>query len=116
MTNTRGLDAKKSSWAPAFVVGIYPRLCEIARSHGYALALHGTLQRDFDIIAIPWIDDVSDPTPLVKALCEEFDLEPNHEITEPDRRPHGRLSYSIPLWWGAYIDLSVLTRKVDHGI
>lgn len=104
-----GLDEKKPTYAPAYMVGIYPALATKAREHGYALALHGSIQRDLDVIAIPWIETVSTPEQLVIALCEEFDAEPNHPLTEPTIHPHGRISYSIPLWWGAYIDLSIIT-------
>lgn len=42
------------------------------------------------------------------ALCEEFDVHPNHSVDVPGIKPHGRLAWTIPLWWGAYIDLSVM--------
>lgn len=105
------LDEKKPSWAPAYMVGIYPRLAEEARRHGYALALHGSLQRDLDVIAIPWVENVSAPIDLVRSLGKIFNIEPNHPIDKPAQRPHGRLSWSLPLWWGAYIDLSVMVAS-----
>ena len=43
------LSEKEPSWAPAYVVGIYPRLAKRAKELGYALALHGSLQTDLDI-------------------------------------------------------------------
>lgn len=103
-----GLDEKKATYAPAYVVGIYPALALKARELGYALALHGSLQRDLDLIAIPWTEDAASPTDLVIALCVEFDVSPNHSIDAPNKMPHGRIGWSIPLWWGAYIDLSVM--------
>lgn len=104
------LDEKSPTWAPAYMVGIYPRLAEEARRLGYALALHGSLQRDLDVIAVPWRDDAAPAVDLVHALSEIFDIEPNHPIDEPQQKPHGRLGWSIPLWWGAYVDLSVMPR------
>jgi len=103
-----GLDEKKATYAPAYVVGVYPALVLRAREFGYALALHGSLQRDFDLVAIPWTENATPPIDLVTALCEEFDVSPNHPIEMPTNKPHGRLAWSIPLWWGAYIDLSVI--------
>ena len=105
-----GLDQKKPTYAPAYMVGIYPKLAEISRSHGYALALHGSLQRDLDLIAIPWTNEACDPITLITALCDEFDLAPNHDILKADVKPHGRLARSVPLWWGAYLDISVMPR------
>ena len=30
-------------------------LCDVAREMGYALALHGSMNRDMDLIAVPWV-------------------------------------------------------------
>lgn len=115
--SVKGLDEKKPTFAPAYLVGIYPALVAIARSHGYALTLHGSLQRDLDIVAVPWTDAAVDAHTLVLALCQEFDLAPNHDLCEPNLFPHGRLGWSIPLWWGAYLDLSVMPRtQVTGGV
>lgn len=46
-----------------------PKMREMARLHGYALGVHGSQKRDFDLIAIPWVDDASDPAPLIKDLA-----------------------------------------------
>ena len=103
------LKQKKATYAPAYVVGIYPELAERARSLGYALALHGSVQRDLDLVAIPWVEYAASPDYLVQSLCSAFDLET--KPTEGELRPHGRITWSIPLWWGAYIDLSVIPPK-----
>lgn len=105
-----GLDEKKPTYAPAYMVGIYPGLAARARELGYALALHGSLQRDLDLIAVPWTDAAAEPDVLLRALCAEFDVEPNHPWDRPEVKPHGRLGWSIPLWWGAYLDLAVMPR------
>ncbi len=67
------LDEKKTAWALAYMVGIYPQLVEEARRHGYALAPHGSLQRDLDLIAVPWSEEAAAPSkppcsqPLMKS-------------------------------------------------
>lgn len=104
-----GLNEKKPTYAPAYIVGVYPALAERARTLGYALALHGSIQRDLDLVAVPWVDGAADPVQLLAALCEEFDLTVP-PVGDPEIKPHGRLAWSIPLWWGAYIDLSVVPR------
>lgn len=109
-----GLDSKKATYAPAYLVGIYPILATRAKSLGYALALHGSLQRDLDIIAVPWTDEATDPLHLVAELCAEFDVAPNHPLDKPEMRPHGRLGWSVPLWWGAYLDISVMPRVTQN--
>jgi hypothetical protein len=109
-----GLDEKKATYAPAYMVGIYPALADRARTLGYALALHGSLKRDLDIIAIPWTEAAVDPNTLLLALCEEFDVATNNPLGLPEAKPHGRLCWTIPLWWGAYLDFSVMPPIKDN--
>jgi hypothetical protein len=106
------LDEKKPCFAPAYLAGIYPALKEKAYECGYALAIHGSCVRDLDVIAVPWVDSAKTPVELVTNLCEVFHVSPNHPLKEPAIKPHGRLAWSIPLWWGAYIDLSVMPLVV----
>ena len=92
---------------PAGYVGILSILVDAARPHGYALGLHGSLARDMDLIAVPWVEDASPPGVLANALAERIAWV--HEgIDGPVLRPHGRLSWSICVGFGAYIDLSVM--------
>ena len=55
------------SYAPVYAA-LYPELAEIAQQHGYALSIHGSLQRDFDLVAIPWVWNAKEPEILVDAL------------------------------------------------
>jgi hypothetical protein len=99
----------------------------VAARHGYALAVHGTLARDIDLIAVPWsLGDVSDASTLVEAIrAEAQDVSGvtafwlNDETADPrdytkrnpEPKPHGRLGWSIHLaGTGTYIDLSVMPR------
>lgn len=45
-----------------------PELRLAARGCGYALAIHGSLARDIDIIAIPWEQQADDPELLFERL------------------------------------------------
>ena len=40
-----------------------------ARGCGYALAVHGSLARDIDLIAVPWTTTADTPELLVQRLC-----------------------------------------------
>lgn len=44
---------KPPTRAPFFAC-IYHGLCDVARARGYALAIHGTVTSDLDLIAVPW--------------------------------------------------------------
>jgi hypothetical protein len=96
---------------PTFVLSFLPSLLEAATAHGYALAVHGSLSRDFDFIAVPWAESASDPHELVSALANACGGIPSPK--RPTRKPHGRLAWSILLGWGPYLDVSVMPR--DHG-
>ncbi len=89
-----------------------PRITAKAREYGYAIAVHGSLQHDFDLVAVPWSEVASDADTLLKAICEVtggFML--SHE--KATQKPHGRLAWIIHLGAGLYIDLSVMPRKQD---
>ena len=91
----------------------------VARQHGYALTLHGSMQRDLDLVAVPWVEEASDAATLVEAvrvwcgghIVNDPNADPNdYTRRNPQQNPHGRLGWSIHLGGGPYIDLSVMPR------
>ncbi len=60
---------KDANFGPLYAACLYPEMAEIARKHGYALAVHGSLARDFDLIAIPWTENPSTSQQVVSAIC-----------------------------------------------
>lgn len=77
----------------------YVGLERIAWRYGYALALHGSMGRDLDIIAIPWTEDADEPEKLVRAFVGFIIRNSKVEMKPPIpmKKPHGRLSYVIPI-------------------
>ena len=109
---------KPATFSPAYVA-VYPMLSELARKHGYALAIHGTVTRDFDLIACPWTDEAVDPIALYEAVVEwlqalEYVAE-DSALREPEQKPHGRLAWCIPTGNGSVVDLSVMPRTAKEG-
>jgi len=125
---------KAPTRAPIFAC-LYPGLCDIARRHGYALAIHGTVVSDLDLVAIPWTTEAIEPVELKEALldhigaCGYRDLLRNggnglseehidqivtrERCTGPDDaevKPHGRLAWNLYLEAGVKVDLSVMPR------
>lgn len=106
---------QKPHKGPAYI-GMYPVLAELAHAHGYALAVHGSLQSDFDLIAVPWIACCSEAETLVRELIERIDFARDKmiparglfEAPYTEAKPHGRRSWCIPLECGASIDISVI--------
>jgi hypothetical protein len=106
-----------------FYAALYPKLREVARQHGYALALHGSLCKDLDVIAVPWVEDAADEATLVEAVAQTIGgmmvVGGRHApdgkgfVPAPPRtmKPHGRAAWTIFLGGtGGYIDLSVMPR------
>jgi len=87
----------------------YIMLEKVAHRHGYALALHGSMMRDLDLIAIPWTDDANTEAELLVAFAKVLKLKGwSDTATE---KPHGRRAFVFYLSGDAYIDLSVMPRK-----
>lgn len=96
---------------------LLPQLRQVAREHGYALGIHGSMATDFDLIACPWTDEVSSAEVLAEAMREAVGgaFKQPEWVTDrnPSTRPHGRLAWSIhldPSLTYPYIDLSVMPR------
>ncbi|MFA5396861.1 MAG: hypothetical protein WC346_12710 [Methanogenium sp.] len=101
---------------------IYPMLLQIAKDHGYTLCIHGSLHRDMDLVAVPWIEEASDETKLILSMKEAIGAVFHSESTDHllldikyTAKPHGRKSYSLHLsnegMYKGYIDISVMPRK-----
>lgn len=87
---------KAANFAPWYAA-LYPHLAEIARKHGYALAVHGSMARDFDVVAIPWREHVSTPREVLNDVLSQFAVD---EIGEPTLKEHGRVAYTLSIGFG----------------
>ena len=101
---------------------LYSAMREKAQQLGYALTLHGSLNRDGDMLAVPWTDEAVSAQDLANAMLqvsgghlrEVFSTKGEHiGILDPRKKPHGRLSWSIHLEDTLYIDLGVMPLKPD---
>ncbi len=103
---------KAANFGPVYAC-IYPGLAEVTREHGYALAAHGSMARDFDLVCIPWAEQVSPPDDVVKAITTAFAI---HQIGEPGQKNHGRVAYTITLGFGeCSLDLSFMPAVLQTG-
>jgi hypothetical protein len=106
-------------WMPIMYATFYGILKEIAEKHGYAVAVHGSLTRDMDLVLIPWIEH---PGPVIKVLKEWHDTIDDCPCSEDGvpyssigNKPHGRIAYTIPTGGGGYIDVSVMPTKESEA-
>lgn len=89
---------------------------------GYALAVHGSLKTDIDLIAVPWRDSAVDAAFLaeeMRTLAEQIvgTARTRPGDPNPTKKPCGRLAWSFYLvpdgMEGPYIDLSVMPVPVE---
>lgn len=94
-----------------------PGLQKAARECGYALAVHGSMSRDLDLIAVPWVEDAKPAAELAFQLAVSCNgLIVGNDFEEPYRR---LFHINMP-WRGTenrnYIELSVTPKckeKID---
>jgi len=90
---------------------ILPAVREAARFQGYAIAVHGSLKRDIDLIAIAWTEQARPADELVRVVQGAIGgiLGNCLRIAEPSLKPHGRIAYIlIHPGFADEIDLSVI--------
>ncbi len=105
---------------------LLPALRSKARELGYALGLHGSMVRDLDLIAAPWVDEAVEADVLAKALQDVLGgwvPREGHEVLQwaevaKKGKPHGRVAYTLRFGGDdlMHVDLSVMPRRDKaHG-
>lgn len=85
---------------PGLYAIFYEYLKEIAKTYGYNLVVHGSMNRDLDLIAIPWSDNPQPEQEMIKEF-QEYLL--GGKVTMPNGElyfttlPGGRHAYVIEL-------------------
>ena len=103
--------AKSKKARKKLYLTLLPHIVRVARKSGYAIGVHGSMTRDMDIIAVPWVDRAVPPKVLAyrihKTVCK-YHYTPEFLDADVTVKPRGRLSWALILGsGGAYIDLSV---------
>lgn len=103
------VDQLVPNYAPVYAAALYPELCKLFQKNGYALAVHGSLAKDLDLIAVPWVGTVTDPVDVVEQIKEQFTV---REGGTSEIRAHGRLVFTLCIGFGdCSIDLSFFPYK-----
>ena len=97
----------------SFYASIYDDLRKAAMDCGWALALHGSLANDMDIMAMPWTEEAKPVEEMIKALSTCFDGNPfQDEHVKPHYdKPHNRVVYTMAIWGDYYLDISVIQSQ-----
>ena len=107
---------------PVAFLAFLPGLVRLAKEFGYALAVHGSMARDYDLIAVAWTHAAKPAEELVEAIVKHtggfiiMDLKSDpfdYTRYSPEPKPHGRLAWTIHLGGGPFIDLSIIPPESD---
>lgn len=94
----------------AFYQSVLPKMQWAARQCGYALGVHGSMRRDMDLIAAPWVPDHCDHRTLLHALQSAACGIVSSHYAQPgyDAKPCGRRAYTFAIGMHAIVDVSIM--------
>lgn len=111
---------------PHFYAVCLEGLQQISKDLGYNLIIHGSMNRDMDLVAVPWVNLPSSHIDLLHAFCEYLGVEKHNDIKYYlySLLPGGRHSYVINLNRGGkyngyldaeyYIDISITPLVISQ--
>lgn len=112
---TEADDIVQGAYNRALLDLILPAMRRVAKDCGYALTVHGSLNRDIDLVAVPWVEHgVKDKDVLLKRLEGAVSGVTGrcHAHTKGwTVKPQGRFAKTLHAWCGestAQLDLSVM--------
>lgn len=97
-----------------YYLKLLPVIRKAAAECHYAIGIHGSMERDFDLIAVPWIEQATPAEALVEKIRESVGghiAGRNDGEPWPRQKAHGRQCWSIQIGGGAYLDLSIMPLK-----
>lgn len=101
-------DNPHPSWEDAALPD-FRKIWAIARANGYAVGLHGSMKRDCDLIAVPWVETANPVATLVDDLCKGLGA---RVVSEWEQKPLGRIAMTLRIdGYFKAIDLSVFAPK-----
>lgn len=109
-------DIVQGAYNRALLDLILPPARRAAKEAGYALAVHGSLDRDIDLIAVPWCEhNVWTADALVNAIegAVRGVTGRCNKMADWAEKPHGRRAKILLVWVGentASLDLSIMPR------
>ena len=96
----------------AFYACIWEDIRQCAMDSGWAVALHGSLASDMDIMAMPWVENAVSFKEVVDSISKLFkdnDMASQYVITY-NEKPHNRVVATIPIFADFYLDISTILK------
>jgi hypothetical protein len=92
-------ETKPTHAKPSLYAFYYELIKEIGKEYGYNIVLHGSMNRDLDLIAIPWQEVIGDKMEMLNRIAEAIGGYILFETDEDRKRfrekYHGRQCYVI---------------------
>lgn len=96
-----------------FYAAMWDDIRQCAMDCGWAVGLHGSLNADMDIMAMPWTNDAVSFGVLVHKIDQLFSGENSFGgFITFDEKPHGRIVATIPIWADFYLDISAMPEPL----
>lgn len=98
---------------PAFYACMWEDIRKCAMDNGWAVALHGSLSSDMDIMAMPWTENACLFNEFIQQVVDLFkdnDMSSQYCISY-NSKPHKRIVATIPIYADFYLDIST----IDEG-
>lgn len=94
-------DMKPIHAKPSLYANYFEHLKTIALKYGYNLVIHGSMNRDLDLIAIPWNEEIKPYYPMIEEFAEfmggSIMKQSDEDIQAFATKFHGRINYVINL-------------------
>ena len=90
-----------------FYAAMWNDFRQAALDKGWALALHGSLANDMDIMAMPWTENAEPVLEMILALKKCFDNPRSIDVTETDM-PNNRRVFTLSIWADFYLDVNII--------
>jgi len=83
---------------------------------GWALGLHGSLNSDMDIMAMPWIEEAKPIEEMIESLelCLTKPDEQIFKTTKSIDKPNNRVVYTIHIFADFYLDINIINTNNDQ--
>lgn len=105
-------EAVTTNGRAAFYAAMWNDFRQAAMDKGWALALHGSLANDMDIMAMPWIEGAANELEMIMALKKCFDKPKEINLHETDM-PNQRRVYTLSIWADFYLDINIIKTQPD---
>lgn len=107
-------EAVTTNGRAAFYACMWDDFRQAAMDCGWALGLHGSLNSDMDIMAMPWVEDAKPADEMIDHLIStcfgesDWARPPHFKKTRPGFKPNNRIVYTIPIFADFYLDINVI--------